>query len=65
MTPGGRRFLALGIAATFAVAACLIFPRAMAFAELAARELRYFWWLVLILAFGVWLAFFAGRKRRE
>jgi hypothetical protein len=35
----------------------------LAFAELAARELRYFWWLVLMLALGVWLAFFAGRKR--
>jgi hypothetical protein len=65
MTPAGRRFVGLVVAVTFAVAACLIFPRVMAFAELAARELRYFWWLVLILAFGVWLAFFAGRRRRD
>ncbi len=42
---------------------CLLFPRAFAFAELAARELRYLWWLVLIVIFGVWLAFFFGKKK--
>jgi|GEM_PF-561727 len=41
----------------------LLFPRVLAFAELAARELRVFWWLILLLALGVWLAFFAGRRR--
>jgi hypothetical protein len=40
----------------------LLFPRALAFVELAARELRYFWWLVLIVALAVWLIFFVGRK---
>jgi hypothetical protein len=65
MTSTGKGFWGLVVAVTFAVAACLMFPRVMAFAELAARELRYFWWLVLILAFGVWLAFFVGRSRRE
>jgi hypothetical protein len=41
----------------------LLFPRVLAFTELAARELRYFWWLILLLALGVWLAFFVGNKR--
>jgi hypothetical protein len=45
-------------------AVCLIFPRALAFVELAARELRYLWWLVLMLALGVWLAFFYGKSSR-
>jgi hypothetical protein len=58
-----KQLVALGIAVAFVVGACLLFPRAMAFAELAARQLRYFWWLVLILALGVWLAFFVGRRR--
>ena len=58
-----RQLLALAVVALFFVGACLLFPRVLAFAELAARELRYFWWLVLILALGVWLAFFVGRRR--
>jgi hypothetical protein len=41
----------------------ILFPRALAFAELAARELRVFWWLILLLALGVWLAFFASKRR--
>jgi hypothetical protein len=40
----------------------LLFPRALAFVELAARELRYFWWLVLIVALGGWLIWGFGRK---
>jgi hypothetical protein len=38
------------------------FPRALAFAELAARELRYFWWLILIVALAVWLIWGVGRR---
>jgi hypothetical protein len=40
-----------------------LFPRAFAFAELAARELRYLWWLVLLLVFGLWLAFSFGKRK--
>ncbi len=45
-------------------ALCIVFPRVMAFVELAARELRYLWWLVLILALGVWLTFFFGKEKK-
>jgi hypothetical protein len=41
----------------------VLFPRVLAFAELAARELRVFWWLILLLALGIWLAFFASKRR--
>jgi hypothetical protein len=58
-----NRFIAFAIAGILVVALCLLFPRALAFAELAARQLRYFWWLVLIAAVGVYLAFFAGKKK--
>jgi hypothetical protein len=63
MSPAARRNLALLGAVLLLLAACIAFPRVLAFVELAARELRYFWWLVLILALGVWLAFFFGKKR--
>lgn len=42
-----------------------LFPRAFAFAELAARELRYLWWLVLLLIFGLWLAFSFGQRKDD
>lgn len=43
----------------------LIFPRMFAFVELAARELRYLWWLVLLLALGIWLIWGLGRRPRR
>ncbi|MBI4624040.1 MAG: hypothetical protein HY736_12600 [Verrucomicrobia bacterium] len=43
----------------------LLFPRAFAFAEMAARELRYLWWLILLVALAVWLIWGAGRRGRK
>jgi hypothetical protein len=42
----------------------LLFPSALAFVEMAARELRYFWWLILLVALGVWLIWIGWRKSR-
>jgi hypothetical protein len=42
-----------------------IFPRAARFAEMAARELRYLWWLVVIIGVGAWLIWGIGRKPKE
>ena len=47
---------------TVCVIRFLIFPKALAFAEMAARELRYFWWLILLVALARWLIW--GFKRR-
>lgn len=63
MSRPSNRVIAFAIAGFLVVVLCLLFPRVLAFAELAARELRYFWWLVLIAAVGVYLAFFAGKKK--
>jgi ABC-type spermidine/putrescine transport system permease subunit I len=54
----------LGMAALLVVLGALVlaFPRAYAFAELAARELRYFWWLMLMVALAIWLIW--GVRRR-
>jgi hypothetical protein len=41
----------------------LIFPAVAEFAEVAARELRAFWLLALIVALALWLIFGLGRKR--
>jgi len=42
----------------------LLFPRTLAFVEVAARELRYLWWLVLLVALAAWLIWGVGRKRK-
>lgn len=47
------------------VALVLLFPRAYAFVEMAARELRYFWWLILLVALAIWLIWGIGRKPKE
>ena len=44
------------------LALIFIFPSVFGFAEKAARELRYFWWLVLIVALGLWLIIGLGRN---
>ena len=53
--------LLVGVLVTLA----LIFPRTLAFAERAARELRYFWWTILLFLLGIWLVWGLGRKHRE
>lgn len=62
MSSSRTRIVLLLLIGALALIAVLVFPRVLAFVELAARELRYFWWLVLLAALGVWLAFFIGKK---
>lgn len=47
------------------VSLVLAFPRVVAFTELAARELRYFWWLILIVALAGWLIWGVGRGSKR
>lgn len=58
-----RRTIFLAIATALLVLAVIAFPRLLAFFELAARELRYLWWLVLLVALGGWMAYYFGKKR--
>lgn len=62
-----RRRTALNVIVVVAVIVilCLVFPAALVFVELAARELRYLWWLVLMIAFGAWLIWGGSRKPKE
>lgn len=61
-----RMISLLKIAAVVATIMILVlaFPRALAFVEMAARELRYLWWLILLLALGIWLTWGLGGKRK-
>ena len=62
MSPRLRALLQLSLLVLFAVGLLLLFPRAMAFVEMAARELRYFWWLILLVALAAWLIWAARRR---
>ena len=46
------------------LALVLIFPKALAFVEMGARELRYLWWLVLLVVLAAWLIWGLGSKKK-
>lgn len=47
-----------------AVVLVILFPPVLAFVEMAARQLRYLWWLVLLLALGIWLIVGARKTKK-
>lgn len=62
MTPRKRAATQLLVLLAVGALLFLIFPGTLRFVEAAARELRYLWWLVLLIALGVWLIWGAGRR---
>jgi len=54
------KFTALG---AVIVALLMIFPKALAFVEMGAREVRYFLWMILLVALAAWLFWGLGRKK--
>jgi hypothetical protein len=62
MSPRARASLQIGLLVLVILGLLLLFPRALGFVEMAARELRYFWWLILLMALAVWLIW-AGRRK--
>jgi len=57
--------ISLTILVGVTVVLAVIFPAVLAFVELAAREIRYLWWLVLLVALGIWLIWGVGKKSRN
>jgi len=62
MNPRVRAALQIGILLAVIVVLFLVFPAAFGFVELAARELRYLWWLILLIALAIWLIWGIRRK---
>ena len=62
MNPRARLILQAALLVAVILGLILIFPKAFVFSEMAARELRYFWWLILLLALAGWLIW--GFKKR-
>jgi len=65
MHPKAKAGCQLLVLLVVVVGLMLLFKPAYAFVEMAARELRYFWWLVLLVALGIWLIWGIGRKSKE
>lgn len=63
MSPRGRALMQLAALVGVLVALALLFPRVLRFVEMAALELRYAWWLILLVGLGAWLVWGVGRKR--
>jgi hypothetical protein len=62
MNPRARILIQTTVLVVVIIGLVLVFPRAFAFVEMAARELRYFWWVILLLALAGWLIW--GFKKR-
>ncbi|MFA5057716.1 MAG: hypothetical protein WC485_06350 [Opitutaceae bacterium] len=43
-------------------ALCVVVPGGLRATEMALRELRFMWWLLLLLGGVIWLLWRAGRK---
>jgi hypothetical protein len=65
MTPRRRAVLQFTVLLVVAIVLVVLFPAVFRFVEMAARELRYMWWLVLLLALACWLIWGVGRKPKQ
>jgi hypothetical protein len=63
MNPRWVFFFKLCGLAIVVIALILLFPPVLEFVEMGARELRYLWWLVLLLALAVWLIWGLGKRK--
>jgi hypothetical protein len=62
MNPRSRAALQLLVLLIVATVLCLLFPPVFRFVQMAARELRYLWWLILVVAIACWLIWGVGRR---
>jgi hypothetical protein len=62
MTPRGRAIAQIVVLAGVFLLLFLFYPPALAFVELAAREIRYLWWVVLLVSLAAWLIWGVSRK---
>lgn len=62
MTPRARAVAQFLVLVGMVALLFLVFPKTLAFVEMAARELRYLWWLILLVALAAWLIWGTGRR---
>ena len=61
--PSPRKRLSLLLAVVLLAALAVFVPSFLYFTELALRELRFMWWLILLIATAIWLLGGLGRKK--
>jgi hypothetical protein len=61
--PSPRKRLSLLLAVVLLAALAVFVPSFLYFTELALRELRFMWWLILLIAAAIWLLGGLGRKK--
>lgn len=64
MNPRFRAFLQAVLLVVVVLVLMLLFPGVFAFVQRAAGEIRYLWWLILLVALGGWLIWAGRRKPR-
>ena len=57
-----RALVQFAVLAGVVVLLFLLFPATLRFVEMGAREVRYLWWLILLIALAVWLIWSSGRR---
>jgi hypothetical protein len=62
VNPRGRAILYVGALLVVSVLLLALFPVALGFVQLAARNIRHLWWLILLVALACWLIWGVGRK---
>ena len=63
MNPRNIAILKIACLVAAVLALVLMFPGALGFVEMGAREIRYLWWMILLLALAVWLIWGLGKKK--
>lgn len=62
MNPGLRTLIQLIVVLIVFAILIVAFPAMQELVEAAARELRVFWWMILLVALAVWLIWGVSRK---
>ncbi len=65
MSPRGIAILKIAALVAAILALVMIFPKALGFVEMGAREVRYLWWMILLLALAAWLIWGLGSKKKK
>jgi hypothetical protein len=61
--PSPRKRLSLLLAVALLAVLAVFVPSFLYFTELALRELRFMWWLILLLGAAIWLLRGLARKK--
>ena len=64
MNPRWAFFLAITATVIVMIVLCIIFPVVFDYVKVFSGDLRFFWWVILLVALAVWLILWAGRNKK-